>query len=427
MSVDLASVRPFELCSIRPPTENHSLTFRLTRNCYWNRCGFCPAYKFGARFSKRSLDEVKEDIRRAKRIDDLLEEHGVKASGFSAYGKIATLVEQIEEATREPYPADSGPPAEPSEGLDPVLAWFLPWFKDQPGLEDSVDHVLAWRMAGVGTCFLGDADSLILKPAFVAEILNAIREVFPVITRFTVYGRMKSAARLRTLEDLRRYGEAGLDRVHFGLESGSDTVLKFVDKGVTRDEQIEAGLKTRAAGLSCSVYVMPGLGGRRWSAEHASETADVLTRISPDYIRLRTLQVFPQTPLYASVQRGEFEEADEAEVVQEIRSLIAEIDSDTEILSDSASNLLSINGRLPADRMEMLEEIDRYLALPEREKRIFSLRSRLQSFRSQYGGFSREIVRTLTPFMRDGSLDPSCMSDEEITGITHFVRARLMP
>lgn len=77
MTTDMSSVQPFEICSIRPPTENASLTFRLTRNCYWNKCRFCPVYKLGARFSRRSLDAVTEDIRRAKQIDDLLYEHGV--------------------------------------------------------------------------------------------------------------------------------------------------------------------------------------------------------------------------------------------------------------------------------------------------------------------------------------------------------------
>ena len=97
MGVALASVRPYEVCSIRPPTENYSLTFRLTRNCYWNRCTFCPAYKFGARFSKRSLEEIKEDIRRAKLIDDLLLQEGMGDGvyGYSAFSRVPQLAQQV--------------------------------------------------------------------------------------------------------------------------------------------------------------------------------------------------------------------------------------------------------------------------------------------------------------------------------------------
>lgn len=68
-SMNLLGIEPFEICSIRPPTENYSLTFRLTRNCGWNRCMFCPVYKMGARFSRRGMDEAKRDVDNAKRID----------------------------------------------------------------------------------------------------------------------------------------------------------------------------------------------------------------------------------------------------------------------------------------------------------------------------------------------------------------------
>lgn len=425
--MDLSSVRPFEICSIRPPTENYSLTFRLTRNCYWNKCGFCPVYKFGARFSKRTIEAVKEDIRRAKLIDDLLFEQGIGSIPYAGYSLVTELVEKIklvnpEAGQTEEYDTQAVP-----DNLDPGLAWFLSWFKDKPTLEDSLSHVLSWRMGGGKTCFMGDADSMILKPSYIAEAIDHIKMNFPSIQRFTVYGRTSSAARLRKLKELKAYRRAGIDRVHFGLESGSDTVLKFVNKGVTRDENIEGGLKAREAGLSCSVYVMPGLGGMMWSEEHAHDTADVLTKISPDYIRLRTLQIFPQTPLDEAQHTGAFMEASEDQVIKEIKIMLEEIDADTEIMSDSASNLLNINGRLPHERDAMLKEIGDYLALSKREKLIFSLNSRIRSFTGQYGGLSEDISLALAPFIKNGMLDVSHMSDQEIESITKMIRAKLMP
>ena len=103
MGIDLSSIKPFEICSIRPPTENYSLTFRLTRNCYWNRCGFCPAYKFATRFSKRGMDEVKEDINRAKLIDDLLYEQGISGTptSYAGYSLVTELVHRIKTAQKE--------------------------------------------------------------------------------------------------------------------------------------------------------------------------------------------------------------------------------------------------------------------------------------------------------------------------------------
>jgi len=429
MGIDLSSIKPFEICSIRPPTENYSLTFRLTRNCYWNRCGFCPAYKFASRFSKRSIDAVKEDVRRVTLIDALLYEQGISSTpnSYARYSRITELVHRIKTAQKETGHEVEGDREEPPEDLHPDLVWFLSWFKDKPDLTDSLNHVLTWRMAGGKTCFLGDADSLIIKPEFMTEILDEIKDKFSSIQRFTVYGRTKTAARVRKLEELKAYRDAGLDRIHFGLESGSDAVLKFMDKGVTKDEHVEAGIKTREAGLSCSVYVMPGLGGTRWSETHAHETAEVLTKMTPDYVRLRTLQIFPQTPLDEARSNGDFAEASEEQVAKEIRVMVQETDTDTEILSDSASNLLSINGRLPEDRSAMLGEIDQYLALSDRDKLLFSADSRLRSFVGQYGDLSEDISGAISPYLRRDRLDFSSASDSEIEGIIRLIRAKLMP
>lgn len=308
----------FEICSIRPPTENQSLTFRLTRNCYWNKCTFCPVYKLGARFVKRSMQDIKDDI-------------------------------------------------------------------------------------------------------------DAVRGAFPSIHRFTVYGRTATAARVRSLNEMREFCLAGLNRVHYGVESGSDTVLKQVCKGETKDDHMTGCLKTREAGLSCSIYVMPGLGGQRYSEEHARETADVISRSAPDFVRLRTLQVFPHTPLARQLEKGSFEEAGEEQVVREIRQMITLIDSPTQIISDSATNLLQVNGRLPEDRLAMLNTIDAYLALAPEQKKMFSLQARLESFQGQYGGFSEDIYAKLVPFVKNGSMDIEAIPEFEIDELISMIRAKLMP
>lgn len=375
------------------------------------------------------MDEVKEDISRAKVIDDLLYEQGISGTpnSYAGYSRVPELVHRIKSVQKETGHVVEGDGEDAPKDLHPDLVWFLSWFKDKPDLLDSLNHVLTWRMAGGKTCFLGDADSLIIKPEFMTETLHEIKDKFSSIQRFTVYGRTKTAARVRKGKELKAYRNAGLDRIHFGLESGSDAVLKFMDKGVTKDEHVEAGIKTREAGLSCSVYAMPGLGGSGWSEAHAHETAEVLTKMTPDYVRLRTLQIFPQTPLDEARRNGHFVEASEEQVVKEIRIMVEETDTETEILSDSASNLLSINGRLPEGRRAMLGEIDQYLALSSRDKLLFSAASRLRSFVGQYGGLSDDISRSISPYLKGGSLDFSRASNREIEGIIRLIRSKLMP
>ncbi|HMA66592.1 MAG TPA: radical SAM protein, partial [Desulfosalsimonadaceae bacterium] len=292
---------------------------------------------------------------------------------------------------------------------------------------DNINHLLSWRLAGGETCFLGDADGLIVRPDFFAAVAAEIRSLFPTISRFTIYGRTATAARRKNADELAAFSGAGLDRVHFGLESGCDEVLEFVRKGETRQDHLKGCLKTKEAGISCSVYVMPGLGGKQWSAAHARDTAALLSEIAPDYIRLRTLEIFPQTPLAKARDRGAFTELEEEEVVREIKSLVDNIDAEAMLLSDSAANLLDISGRLPQDREKMQNTIENYLALSEREKALFSLRARIRAFEGQYGGLSEELHQELSAWITDGALDVSKIPTDEARALTRRIRARLMP
>lgn len=437
MTADYTDIEAFEICSIRPPTENSSLTFRLTRNCPWNRCRFCPVYKRGASFSRRDIDSVKADIRRARRIDDLLFDEGfIGLDGSSGWDRLPALARKIRQAQSESLRLtgmlpDASPrqcaPSGDDGDIDPRLEWFMSWFREEATLEDCISHVHAWRAGGGETCFLGDADSLILRPDYLTEVIRAAYATFPTLRRFTVYGRTKSAAKKRTVKELADYAKAGLHRVHFGLESGCDEVLAIMDKGVTGEEHVSGCLKTKEAGLSCSVYVMPGLGGVRLSGKHAHDTAAVLSRIAPDYIRLRTLEIFPRTPLEALAREGTFVEVTEEQAVREIRTLVEGIDCATTVLSDSASNLLSVGGRLPDDRAAMLDEIDSYLELDARDKLIFSLQSRLNSFHGQYGGITTDIVDSLRPYLADDGIDYSRASDGDLERVIRLIRGKLMP
>jgi hypothetical protein len=428
---DFDYLGPFEICTIRPPTENYSLTFRLTRNCYWNKCKFCPVYKTGAHFSRRSLDEIIKDIERAKVLDDLMRERGIGVPVYTEadYDKLPGLVDEIIQVRKKAgYEIQTGKAsAAIPENIDPRLAWFSSWVNDQPSLLDNLTHLMTWRMAGGKTCFLGDADGLILKPEFMATVLGEIKSRFPSIERFTIYGRTKTAARQRSLADLQAMAQAGLNRVHFGIESGSDNVLNFINKGEVSADHVEGCLKIKEAGLSCSIYVMPGLGGTKYSEEHARETARVINAIVPDFVRLRTLEIFPQTPLAQALKKGEFTECSEEQIVRELRSMISEINAKTELLSDSASNLLNLYGKLPDDCKRLLKIIDDYLALSDRGKRIFSFHSRLDSFQGQYGGLSKDIWKLLVPYITDNGIDVSACSDDTLENITRMIRFRLMP
>ncbi|MBU2054586.1 MAG: radical SAM protein [Proteobacteria bacterium] len=337
----------FEQGPIRPPSEARSLLIRVTRNCPWNRCAFCHTYR-GETFSLRPMADIKSDI---LRMAETAEEIRALSTRCGEEGRVG------EKTIRRVFGGEGN-----GKGRFQSMA--------------------VWLYYGGESVFLQDANSLIMKTENLAEALSFIRGTFPSITRITTYARAKTAAR-KTVGELNRLREAGLSRIHVGMESGYDPLLKFIHKGVTAAEQIEAGQKIREAGISLCEYVMPGLGGRRWTREHAVETARVLNRINPDHIRLRTLQAVPGTPLAEKIRQGEFQPLDDEEILHEIRLFIETLEGVvTEIASDHILNLLEeLEGKLPEDRARMLGIIDSFFALSAEERMVFRLGRRMGFYR----------------------------------------------
>lgn len=334
----------FEQGPIRPPSEAESLLLRLTRNCPWNRCQFCTTYR-GETFSRRTVEEIKSDVDTVSRILDRLREMSVSL-GYNGEINLQVLSDAYQ--TGDYY----------------------------------VIHVASWMYRGGRNIFLQDANSLIMKTSELVDVLEYTREKLPTVDRITSYARSKTLLRKSpgALADIRR---AGLNRIHVGMESGSDEVLKFINKGVTSKEHIEAGRRVVEAGISLSLYVILGLGGRLWPEDHILETARALNQINPDYIRLRTLAVSPGTPLYDRLMAGEFAEQTEDEIVAGERILIEKLQGiSSEVVSDHMLNLLEeVGGRLPEGKEHLLGVIDRYLSMPGADRLNFRLGRRAGLYR----------------------------------------------
>jgi len=337
----------FEQGPIRPPSEAQSLLIRVTRNCPWNRCAFCHTYK-DTKFELRSVEEVKDDIQAAREIAD-----DIRALSWKL-----------------------------GEGGKVGNATINRIFQQGEFHGDALRSVAAWLYFGGESVFLQDANSLILKTKDLVEILNFIREKFPQVTRITSYCRAKTAAK-KSVEEFKLLREAGLSRIHVGMETGYDPLLDFIRKGVTAKEQIEGGKRIVESGISLSEYVMPGLGGTRWSREHALESARVLNQINPDFIRLRSLQVRRGTVLYDKMTEGSFEPLGEDDVVREIRMFIEALEGiGSTVVSDHILNLLEeVEGKLPEEKEKMIAVIDRYLVMPDEERLVFRLGRRKGLYR----------------------------------------------
>jgi histone acetyltransferase (RNA polymerase elongator complex component) len=337
----------FEQGPIRPPNEARSLLLRFTRNCPWNQCMFCPVYK-GRKFSLRSVEEIKRDIQTAKDISD-----DIKALSWQLGGA--------------------------GRVTDQVVSHVF----SSPNYSDAYRSIAAWLYYGTGACFLQDADNLIMPTEDMVEVLQFLREKFPEISRVTTYSRSRTIVR-KSLDALKRLREAGLNRIHVGLESGYDPVLKMMKKGVTGAQHVEAGQKVVAAGIELSEYVMPGLGGQDLWKEHAVATAEVLNRINPDFIRIRSLRVPERIPLFNLLKEGAFKMQTDDMLSEEIKLFIQSLSGITSVVtSDHIMNLLEeVSGKLPEDKEKMIEVVDKYQKLPDSERLIYRVGRRGGAYRS---------------------------------------------
>ena len=197
--------------------------------------------------------------------------------------------------------------------------------------------VFHWFVSGAKTAFIQDANSLIMKTDQLVEALRYLRKTFPTLNRVTSYARSKTVAQ-KSLDELTAIREAGLDRLHLGLESGDDEVLKTIKKGVTAEGHIKGGQKALKAGFQLSEYWMPGLGGKNLWENHARNTARVLNAINPHYIRSRPFHPWPGTPLNEAVESGRFQMLSPTEQLLELKMTMEALDVTSKVCFDHAAN-----------------------------------------------------------------------------------------
>jgi radical SAM superfamily enzyme YgiQ (UPF0313 family) len=335
----------FSIGTYRPPSEggSASLLLRVSENCPWNRCTFCEMYK-DHRFVYRPLEEIKADIDRVAIIRDEITAASYKLG----------LGGQIDRDVGAALLADGG---------------------DLVG-NSSFVTVFNWLASGGKTAFLQDANSIIMRPHELVAMLRHLRNTLPSLVRVTSYARSKTLAQ-RKPEQLRMIHEAGLDRLHIGLETGDDELLTLVRKGVTAAEHIDGCRKAIAAGFQLSAYWMPDLGGRERWRQHAENTARVLSAINPHYIRSRPLVPRRGTPLFEDVEQERMHLSSPHERLQELAVMIDGLDVTSRLCFDHAMNAwLDRRGdllfrqdyegyRFPEEKPLVLERIREGLAVEE--------------------------------------------------------------
>ena len=219
------------------------------------------------------------------------------------------------------------------------------------------------QFSKVRRIFIADGDALIMKFEDLVELMNYIGKLFPETERIGIYGSPKSIL-LKSKEELEKLRDLNLGIIYLGVESGSDEILKRINKGVNREEMVEAGLKVKESKIPLSITLISGLGGRELTREHALESATIINEISPDYVGLLTLITPGNTPLYKDIEQGKFEPLNPKEVLEETKLMVENIDTkDVVFRSNHASNYINLKGVLSQEKDIIINQINQGLSM----------------------------------------------------------------
>jgi biotin synthase-like enzyme len=215
--------------------------------------------------------------------------------------------------------------------------------------------------------FLADGDAINLSTERLVEILEYINKKFPSLERISSYAMPKNLLQ-KTSAELKTLRTAGLKMLYVGIESGSDKVLKKITKGATYKTIVESCKKAKESNYVLSCMIILGLGGKKYTYEHIEETAKIISEVSPDYIGALNLHL--DDSLYNEFMtkfKEPFEFLDDLQILNEIELLISKINPSSPIIfrANHASNVYSIKGTLPQDKLNILELISQLKKHPD--------------------------------------------------------------
>jgi len=224
----------------------------------------------------------------------------------------------------------------------------------------------AQRMPQINRIFLADGNAMVLKTDRLLRTLAQLYENFPQLRRVTSYALPADLER-KTESELSELQEAGLKMVYVGLESGDDEVLKRVGKGETAKSSLVGCEKARSAGISLSVMILNGLGGKELSRQHAEGSAKLVNAIQPEFLSTLVLSFPYGLDHFRKRLSHPFEPLQTEQLIEEMGVFLAGIQLEKTVFrSDHASNYLVLKGTLNKDKEALLAMINRALAQPEK-------------------------------------------------------------
>ena len=215
--------------------------------------------------------------------------------------------------------------------------------------------------------FLADGDALNLSTSRLIQILDYLKGNFPNLKRISCYAMPKNLLQ-KSYDELKLLNSRGLNMFYVGIETGHDIVLKKITKGATAKSIVDACRRAKKSGFILSCMVILGIGGKKYSIEHITQTAKVVSEVSPDFLAALTLIL--EDGVYDEFMEKfaeKFEPLDDTSVLEELEILVSKINPSTPMVfrANHASNIYSIGGNLPEDKDKILSLIKSLRGHPE--------------------------------------------------------------
>jgi radical SAM superfamily enzyme YgiQ (UPF0313 family) len=243
-----------------------------------------------------------------------------------------------------------------------------PQKKFRPTPQSEIDAAIA-EVAASGTpvrrIFLADGDAMTLSVRRLKLILDSINRYLPGVQRIASYCLPRNISS-KSVEDLADLNAMGLSLYYVGCESGDDLVLDRVSKGETFETSLSALQKIKAAGAKSSVMILNGMGGTRYSEQHALNSARLMNAAQPEYLSTLVVSFPLGMERYEAGFKGEFEPLDQPGLFHEMYRLIDTLDLEQTIFrSDHASNYLILKGTLGKDKQRLLDSVRTAIEQPD--------------------------------------------------------------
>lgn len=239
---------------------------------------------------------------------------------------------------------------------------FCTYYKDVSFSSSPIDEIVEdlEELRDKGYTFkriwLQGADPFCLSFDILYEIAILIHEYLPFVQSIGGYARVDNIKN-KSVDELKILKDVGYSSIVFGIESGDDNLLDYMNKGYKSEDIVEQLSKMDESGIDYTVIFLSGLGGHDYGLGHAIKTAEVINQLNPERVMITGLTIFDDAPLMEDIRNADFIESTEKERLIELMSFLEKLEIQTFIDATNSSNVTPLFGRVPENKKAMINHL----------------------------------------------------------------------